>query len=118
MRAFAVKLNNKPLCVAGVGTNGVLTVIASHVVSPERASALELDVGGLFSETGDHAKWVHVDLKVGDRVVLTVLETESVDKPGEQHRFDPKAHDKSQKAYVHAWAKRFGWTITKKKKSK
>jgi len=118
MRAFRVELNGKRVCVAGVGASDVLTAIASYAGNATRSRTLELQVAGLFTETREHATWADLDLKVGDRVVLRVIETDSVDKPKKRYRDDPKAADKSQKAYVRAWAKKFGWTISKKKKSK
>jgi hypothetical protein len=118
MRAFKVELNGKRLCVAGVGAKGVLTAIASYVGNAARGSTLDLHVGGLYTKTREHATWANIGLKVGDRVMLRVVETDSVDKPKKRYRADPKAEDKSQKAYVRAWAKKFGWTISKKKKPK
>lgn len=118
MRAFRVDLNGKRVCVAGVGANGVLTAIASYAGNATRGNTLALEVGGLFAETREHATWASIGLKVGDRVVLRVIETDSADEPKKRYRTDLKADDKSQKAYVRAWAKKFGWTIRKKKKSK
>src|SRR5580700_10222413 len=105
MRAFVVERNSRRLCLAGVGTNGVLTAIVSHVVGPARRSELKLDIGGLFSETNEHVRWLHVDLKVGDRLALTVIETESVDKPKEKYPHNAKADCENRKAYVRAMAK-------------
>jgi hypothetical protein len=109
MRAFKVEVNSKRICVAGVGTNGVLSATTNCVASPARRGDLFLEVGGLFPETDEHALWAHLKLKVGDRIVLKVIETDSVDKPRERYRFDSKANARNQKAYVLAMVKQFGW---------
>lgn len=116
MRAFRVELNGKRLCVAGVGADGVLTAIASYVANARPAGTLDLRVGGLYAATREHATWANIGLRVGDRVLLRVIETDLVDKPKKRYRADPKAEARSQKAYVRAWARKFGWTISKKKK--
>ena len=50
-------------------------------------------------------------MKVGDRIVLTVIETDTVDRPRKRYRPDSKTAEKNQKAYVRAWANKFGWEI-------
>jgi hypothetical protein len=119
MRAFRISLNGKRLCVAGVGETGVLSTIVSYV-NGARAHSLDVSVGGLFTPSGEHAEWKRVNLKVGDSVGVTVIETESVDKPKKRYpRPDSKIAEKNEKAYVRAKAMKFGWQIvTRPKKSK
>lgn len=117
MQAFRVDLNGKRICVAGVGEHGVLSAIVDYV-GDGRSSELHLAVGGLFTATEEHAEWKRLDLKVGDKVVVTVVETDSVDKPGKRYRPDSKTYETNQKAYVQAWAKKFGWKLTRPRKSK
>jgi hypothetical protein len=58
-------------------------------------------------------------LKVGDKVVVTVVETDSVDRPRKRYRRDSKTAEINAKAYVRACAKEFGWQIrTRPEKSK
>jgi hypothetical protein len=111
MRAFKVEVNGKRVCVAGVGTNGVLSAITNFVGSPARRGDLFLDVGGLFSETDEHAIWAHLKLKVGDKIVLRVIETDSVDKPRKRYLPDSKTNEKNQKALIRASVKQFGWKL-------
>ena len=118
MRAFKVEVNGKRICVAGVGTNGVLSAITNLVGSPARRGDLFLDVGGLFSETDEHATWTHLKLKVGDRIVLKVIETDSVDKPRERYLPDSKTNARNQKAYVRAVVKQFGWQLVTRPRRK
>jgi hypothetical protein len=117
MHAFKVDLNGKRICVAGVGQHGVLTAIVDYV-GDGRSSEISLRVGGLFTPTEEHATWKRLDLKVGDKVVVTVIETDSVDRAGKRYRPDSKTYETNQKAYVQALAKKFGWKITRPRKSK
>jgi hypothetical protein len=92
MRAFKVEVNGKRICVAGVGTNGVLSAITYFVGSPARRGDLSLDVGGLFSEsveTRDVIPW----------------------KPRERYLPDSKTNERNQKAYIRAAVKQFGWQL-------
>jgi hypothetical protein len=111
MRAFKIEVNGKRICVAGVGTNGVLSAITAFVGSPARGNSLDLSVGGLFTETGEHATWARIGLKVGDKIVLRVIEADSVDEPRERYLPDSKTDERNQKAYVRALAKKFGWQL-------
>ena len=112
MRAFKIHLNGKRICVAGVGTAGVLATHIDYVGQQgRRRDDLRLAVTGLFTTTDEHAIWTNLGLKVGDKVQVTVIETDSADKPKERYRRDSATAEKNQKAYVRAWAKSFGWTI-------
>jgi hypothetical protein len=118
MWAFKVEVNGKRVCVAGVGANGVLSAITDFVGSPVRGSNLDLSVRGLFTQTGEHATWARIGLKVGDRIVLKVIETDSVDKPREFYLPDSKTDKRNQKAYVRALAKNFGWKLITRPRQK
>jgi hypothetical protein len=118
MRAFKIELNGKRICVAGVGAHGVLTAIVDYV-GDGRSSRLNLSVGGLFTPTEEHAIWKNLGLGVGDKVVVRVIETDSVDRPKKRYRPDSRTAERNQKAYVRAWANKFGWQIlTRPQKSK
>lgn len=110
MRAFEVHLNGKRLCLAGVGERGVLTAIIDHVAGL-KGSNLNLNVGGLFSSTGKHVRWRNRRLRVGDEVLVKIVDTESVDKPRDSYRLNPEADEIKQKAHIRAMAKKFGWRI-------
>ncbi len=110
MRAFKVELNGKRLCVAGVGDDGVLNTMVDYVVD-QRGSRLHLRVGGLLSPTEEHLTWRHLGLKLGDKVAVTIIESDSVDKPRKRYRLDSKAAEVNEKAYVQAKAHAFGWQI-------
>lgn len=104
--------------VAGVGQQGTLTTFVNYV-GHDRRGKLDLAVSELYTATEEHAMWKKLDLKVGDRVQVAIIETNSVDKPKKRYRFDSKTGERNQKAYVRAWAKKFGWKIlVEPKKSK
>jgi hypothetical protein len=87
MRAFEVSGNGEKLCVAGIGDNGVLTTIVHWAA---RQDAGFLQVGGLVSQTKEHANWINQKrLSVGDNVQVKIIETDVADTPVEQYRLDP-----------------------------
>ena len=123
MRAFAVSLNAKRLCVAGIGDNGVLTAHIAHLVGQYK-NELRLDVSGLNSSTQDYVTWSKRKLKVGDEVLIKIIETKSsdrpttsIDLPKESVREDPKEEIRNQKRYVREMARKFGWKVTVGRKS-
>ena len=86
--------------------------MATHVdYVGQRGDHLCLAVTGLFTKTEEHAIWITMDLKVGDKVQVNVIETELVDKPEKLYRPDSKTAERNQKAYIRAWAKKFGWQL-------
>ncbi len=111
MRAFEVSVNGKRMCVAGIaGDDGVLTVLVDSVMGRGR-DALEVSVGGLASATGETLKWGEKGLRVGDEVVVRVVEATRVTRPRERVREDAAKREAEQKRYVLRMAKKFGWRI-------
>lgn len=120
MRAFKVQLNGKRLCVAGIGEDGVLSAIIDHVVGKGR-NELHFRVGGLRVLNGiyEHVEWRTKRLRVGDRLSITVVETESVDPSRVTLRTDDKWEERNAKAYVRSVAKKYGWKlVTRPRKGK
>ena len=121
MPVFHVYLNGKKVSTAGVGELGVLGTHVSwvrrageHTLSrkPERVEEeLRLRVGGLISPDDEHVRWLDRDLKVGDEVSIRVAEDGRVDRPRSRERRDRARELRSQKRYVRAMAKKFGWKI-------
>ncbi len=110
MRAFEVYLNNKRLCVAGIGGDSVLTAIISQVIKKGKKE-LRLHVGGLVSSTGEHWTWTNLGFKLGDEVRVTSVETERTNMPRKRIREDPKRDIEFKKSYVRNLAKELGWKI-------
>jgi hypothetical protein len=112
MKAFEVLLNDKKLCVSGIGEHGVLTAIVDYVVSSRRDEAT-LSVGGLVTPKEEHVQWVgRRKLAVGDEVRVKVVEVETVDNPTNTKPADLAAADDRQKEYIRQAARKFGWIIT------
>jgi len=114
MRAFKVYLNRKRLCVAGIGDDGVLNTMVDYVAGHGR-NEVYLRVGGLIVPTMDHVLWRNQKLKPGDEVRVKIIESDSIDRPKEQHRRDSKEELRAQKRYVREMARKFGWKITAKR---
>jgi hypothetical protein len=110
MRAFEIYLNGKRICTAGVGDDGVLSVIANHVIGHGR-DEFSLHVGGLI-KSDEHVTWRTSKLKNGDELLIQILESESVDQPKKRHLRDFAEEVTQEKDYVRRMAKKFGWQIT------
>jgi hypothetical protein len=115
MRAFEVYSNNRKLCLAGIGEDGVLTAIVNWVAKKGRGD-LFLTVGGLVSPVGEHVNWVRQDLAVGDVITVKIVEASSSDVPRSRKRSNPAEDLRYQKSYVRAVAKKLGWKIQAKAK--
>lgn len=81
MKAFAVFVNGKRVCTAGIGPNGVLSTIITWAGGGSRRTAagfFSLHVGGLDSRTDEHVRWQVPEVKVGDEVTVKILEAARV----------------------------------------
>jgi hypothetical protein len=114
MYAFEVFVNGKRICVAGIGTNGVLSVNITHLPFRRRKET-RLYVGGLNTPANEHVRWKQPMLRVGDEVRVKVIETETVDKPSKRFPRDPEFDDKMEKRNLRILAKKWGWKLVKKK---
>jgi hypothetical protein len=77
MRAFEVFVNGKKRCVAGVGSNESLSVIASIALDQPF-----LSVGGCTGSNADFARWVESErIDVGDEIRIRLVDVGRVDKP-------------------------------------
>src|SRR5215212_4106000 len=82
MRAFEVFLNGERLCVAGIDGRCVLTVIIDHVKGKlDPVDDVDLQVGGLISDTDEHVTWNRTHLQTGDEVRVRILDSDSADEP-------------------------------------
>ncbi|HYN09876.1 MAG TPA: hypothetical protein VES67_21005 [Vicinamibacterales bacterium] len=108
MTVFDVYVNDRKICRAGVGRDGVLDAIVSWVklIGPAARQArrlkspleeTRLHVGGL--RDGSHRKWPVPELKIGDRVTIQVLRAEAFDPPGRVERPDPARNERQEKRY-------------------
>ena len=111
--AFEVYLNSKRLCVAGIGDEGVLSTVVTHVVGKGR-NQVDLNVGGLISPTREFVEWRRQSLRTGDEIRVKIVEATSVDRPKVRRKEDPKQELKKQKRYVRDMARKLGWQVTTK----
>lgn len=96
MIAFEIAIDGHRVCTAGVGEEGVTSVIASWVRRPSHNPAsrdaiperfeeeLTLEVGGLVRDSDGaavHLKWLQQPLRLGQQVTLTVVDTKEADPP-------------------------------------
>lgn len=125
MIVLRVHVNDEPLTVAGADDLGVLNAIvnavgklgsASHSKSPDESPDLHLTVGGLTSRAAgvqdEHLRWVsHRELRVGDRILVEVLEAPTADPAESGHEARQREHDEREyfehckKAYLDLKAK-------------
>src|SRR5262245_12299195 len=119
MIAFDVFLNRKKLARAGVGSDGVLTAIASWMRrrAPEKLGKrrqwdrdLSFSLGGYRSTNGvagEHFKWEDRKLKPGDVLTIKVITATRVDGPRRRIAEDPKMVEHSQKRYYQRLKRKF-----------
>jgi hypothetical protein len=85
MRAFQVYLNEELLCTAGIGDDGVLNAMITHVNGYGHGhNELSLRVGGLNSQKKEHVIWKSLDLKTGDEVRVRITDSDTIDEPEEK----------------------------------
>jgi hypothetical protein len=124
MPVFHIHLNGKMIKTAGVGDLGVLGAhvtwvrrTGEHTLAKKPDSVeeeLTLHVGGIVTPAQETVRWLDRNLKVGDEVRIIIGEDSKVDRPRSRERRDRVKDLRSQKQYVRAMAKKFGWKIQTK----
>ena len=116
MTVLDVYINDRKLCRAGVGRDGVLSAIINwvkltgvaagtmHGRMPPGAEA-QLHVGGLRKDT--HLSWVERTLEVGDRVSVVLAKSGAADRPERRRKRDPRQEKRMQRAYYLRLKKEF-----------
>ena len=101
MLAFELFVDDRRICVAGMEDWSVMSVILSAVRRRQRDPAdegrIDVSAGGL-SETDPagaayHQRWEKVDLAVGSKVVINLVEADRVDPPARRYRSDPRVQE-------------------------
>ena len=96
MLAFEVFVDDQRICLAGMEDWSVMSVILSAVKArrgdQERGGELDVSVGGLSEEDKDgishHARWARLNLTVGSRLMVNIVETNQPDPPIRRYRSD------------------------------
>jgi hypothetical protein len=88
MLCFRVQINNDPPIVAGEADISVLAATLTWVSSHDD---LGLRLGGLVghgSGSGDHVDWLNRKLRIGDRVVIDVVDSDTPEPPTRRETSD------------------------------
>jgi len=96
MIAFEIHLNDRKLCRAGIGESGVLSAMVTWATRTMSGGArnenLSLNIGGLLNPEGKHVAWMNQKpLAVGDKILVSIVEADSVDEY--QERDPPMMRD-------------------------
>jgi hypothetical protein len=103
---FEVQLNDERPIRAGDEAIGVLTTMVTYVAARQE---IELRVGGLLTPASgkEHVEWLQRELRVGDRIILTVTESSEFDPPAQRTHEDPDAAERMERRYYEQLKARF-----------
>lgn len=100
MIAFKIIVNGKQVAVAGQEDWSVLAMHVSATRGKTEKSSegyVRYSVGGLSKPNSDgicqHFRWSELDLSVGDKVQVEVVETIDIDKPKKRFRSDHEVQE-------------------------
>jgi hypothetical protein len=108
MTVFDVYVNDRKVCRAGVGRDGVLTAIVNWVKLTGEAAATareqhapsqetHLHVGGLRNRT--HRQWAQRPLEPGDRVSIDIGSAPAADRPASTKKRSAKQDEELERRY-------------------
>lgn len=104
---FHVQLNEETPIRAGGDAISVLTAMLTYVASRHE---IELRVGGLLahhSSGREHVEWLQRELRVGDRIVLTVTDSPEVDPPAYRTQEGLELAEQMERKYYERLKARF-----------
>jgi len=104
---FEVQVNDDAPVRAGDDEMSVLTAIVSYTASGDD---IELMIAGLIARSSspqEHVEWLQRDLKVGDRIILTVVDGVDLDPPVRRTRDDPGLREQQERRYYEQLKARF-----------
>jgi hypothetical protein len=108
MLCFEVAVNDEGPVIAGANNISVLSFTGTYVASNQD---IELRVGGLISASqndNEHIDWLHRSLKVGDKIVLRVVEASQASAAIARERTDPGFVEKQKREYFEQLKKEYG----------
>lgn len=95
MIAFKIILNGKDVVIAGQEDWSVLAMHVSATLNKNESPSdgyVRYSVGGLSKPNSDgisqHFRWPEIDLSVGDKVEVEVVNTTDIDQPRKRFRSD------------------------------
>jgi len=108
MLCFEVQVNGEGPIIAGAENISVLTFIGTYVASHQD---ITLQVGGLVSVSksdNEHIDWLHRSLKVGDQIVVRVVDATQASEAVAHERTDPDFVEKQKREYFEQLKKEYG----------
>lgn len=81
MIALEVSVDERPVCLAGIGESGVLLAFVQFNSEMPPGEETSLSVGGVNSRTGEKLDWLVPPLALGSKVSVRVTEASEVDPP-------------------------------------
>ena len=107
MIGFEVIVNGTKICVAGIGASGDLQVNAIWVLRHSQEDltgipgtadeTIGLSVGGKAYAVAEYLTWPYSNLKVGDEIVVHVVDRESFDPPAGRGVIDREVAERHQR---------------------
>jgi hypothetical protein len=94
-----VQLNDETPISARDEAISVLTAMVTYVATRDE---IELRVGGLLvrqPSRKEHVEWLQRELRVGDRIVLTVTDSGEGDPPAHRTPEDPEVAEQMERKY-------------------
>lgn len=70
-----------------------------------------ISFGGIDNATGEYVDWPRIDLVIGDRIELEILESSEPFPPAARRSHGGDAAVYSKKDYIRSMAKQFGWEV-------
>lgn len=103
---FQVQLNEDRPIRAGDDAMSVLTAMVTYVASRQE---IDVRVGGMFAHQSgnEHVEWLQRELRVGDRILVTVTDSSDVDPPTHRRSEDPELMEKMEREYYERLKARF-----------
>ncbi len=100
MIAYKIYVNGKHIVTAGQEDWSVLAMHVSSTRRKEDPSSIgyvRYSVGGLSQKNHEgfreHFRWPEIDLQVGDKIEVEVIEAENVTDPRKRFRSDPEVQE-------------------------
>ena len=99
MIAFKVSINGNEKFITGIEDWDSLhaVIMALRADSGDHDHELNLKIGGLaqitYPEKLEHVRWPHLDLKIGDEVLISVVDVETADDPVKRYRSDKNVQE-------------------------
>lgn len=96
---YAITVNEEPPVVAG---GDLIDVLVATVTFVRERGELELHAGGLVSKAdhdNEHIDWLRQNLRVGDRVVIKVVDSGDPLQSVKRERLDPGFSEREERRY-------------------